>query len=191
MLILRAIYERYISRSLSAKNEPEALVRWRAYALEHAIELQSRNLKLNEGLDQRVLRPDNSDDWRLYSDPELYHQLSSAFQNRLGAKFGRRGKVGVPANAAAGESIDGFVLPNTLVNNPASDIAPRNTQSETTLVLGSGNNILVSFNDSGLALAGQHFTGIARSINAGASFTDQGALAGQRARRRRRPGLRS
>jgi subtilisin-like proprotein convertase family protein len=175
VLASRAIYERYVARTLKARNEPDALVRWRAYALEHAVELQARNVKLNEGLNQRVLPPDNSDDWRLYSDPELYNELSSAFQRRLEAKFGRRGKVTVPGDAGTAESVAGG-LPNTLVNNPAADTNPRNTQSETTLVLGAGNNILVSFNDSGLSSGGQHFTGIARSTNSGTTFTDQAAL---------------
>lgn len=67
-------------------------------------------------------------------------------------------------------------IANVLVNNPAADSSSRDTQSETTLTLGAGATVIVGFNDSGSSLSGSHFTGYARSIDGGATFTDMGAL---------------
>jgi subtilisin-like proprotein convertase family protein len=67
--------------------------------------------------------------------------------------------------------------PNTLVNNRTADATAQDTQSETTLVLGSGSTVLSSFNDSGSnAGSAPHFTGTARSIDGGTTWTDQGIL---------------
>jgi hypothetical protein len=69
------------------------------------------------------------------------------------------------------------LLSNVMVNNPAEDGVNR-TQSETAIVLGSGSNVVVGFNDSAEYRQGatNHFTGYALSTNGGGSFTDQGAL---------------
>jgi hypothetical protein len=64
------------------------------------------------------------------------------------------------------------------VNNLAEDTGPQDTQSETTLVLGSGSNIVVGFNDSG-SFSGptfNQFTGYSVSTDGGVTFTDKGKL---------------
>lgn len=177
ILISRALYNVYVAGLPAEKVPDDLLGRWRSYYTANALQIQQRGVKLNDGVTQTIEPPDGSRDWQLYWDPALYNQLSSAFQNRLERRFGLRGKVA--ADKGPNSVDDGLLgpgLPNVLVNNPALDTAPRNTQSETSLVLGTGNNILVGFNDSGLSQAGQHFTGIARSTDAGVTFTDQVAL---------------
>src|SRR5205085_4176163 len=68
---------------------------------------------------------------------------------------------------------------NVLLNNPGSDVTASNTQSETAIVLGAGNNIVSSFNDSGSNTAsGTKFTGYSTSSNSGGAWTDRGELAG-------------
>jgi hypothetical protein len=69
---------------------------------------------------------------------------------------------------------------NVLVNDPTEDglFYSQNTQSETTLVLGANNTVVVGFNDSGLydGSINAHFTGYSVSTDGGASFSDQLAL---------------
>jgi len=68
-------------------------------------------------------------------------------------------------------------IANILVNNPAADATGQDTQSETALVHGGGNNIIASFNDSGSLIGGaSKFTGFSLSINNGSGFTDKGTL---------------
>jgi hypothetical protein len=183
VLASRAIYNRYVAGRVVTQSDLDLLARWRAYAAEHAVELQTRNLKLNEGLAQNVAPPDGSEDWRLYSDPEVYNQLSSAFQRRLERKFGRRGKARELRLAEAAETAKVFDTAgpgfpaNTLVNDPNADMTSSDTQSETSLVLAGGSTILASYNDSGSSAGGAaHFTGIARSTDAGVTWLDQGVL---------------
>ena len=66
--------------------------------------------------------------------------------------------------------------PNVLVNSTAADIGSNDTQSESTMVLGSNNCIAVGFNDSESNAGNNHFTGFSTSSNGGTSFTDQGTL---------------
>src|SRR5215831_1492097 len=120
----------------------------------------------------------------LYDDDILFQQLSSGAQTRLIAKFGPK----PAAPAAASTSPLNLLAPlapatppptNVLVNNPAADLGPQDTQSETTLVLGSGSNIVVGFNDSGSFLPPpptNRFTGYSLSTDGGVSFTDKGRL---------------
>jgi hypothetical protein len=69
------------------------------------------------------------------------------------------------------------LLSNVVVNNPAEDTGPNNTQSETSIVLGSGSNVIAGFNDSGSYNgSNNHFTGWSTSSNSGTSWTDQGVL---------------
>ena len=71
---------------------------------------------------------------------------------------------------------DGFIS-NILVNDPNLDLTGQNTQSETTLVLGSGDVVCAAFNDSGSAVGGaQKLTGFSRSTDGGNTWTDKGAL---------------
>jgi subtilisin-like proprotein convertase family protein len=180
ILVSRAIYHVYVAGRLPAQPVEGSLIdRWRSYILAHALDLQSRNLKLNDGLHQKVRPPDGSREWELYSDPALFNQLSSAYQRRLEAIYGRKGKVrrGVGGGATESPASPEVAPPNTLVNNPAADATAQDTQSETALVLGSGSTILSSFNDSGSFVGGApKFTGVARSTDSGATFTDNGAL---------------
>ena len=68
-----------------------------------------------------------------------------------------------------------FVDP--LTNDPAADTTARNTQSETSIVLASGTNVVSAFNDSGSNVAGANkFTGFSTSANSGTSWTDRGTL---------------
>ena len=83
--------------------------------------------------------------------------------------------VFAPLNGGEIPFTSSFVDP--LVNNPAADTTAQNTQSETTIVLGSGNNVVSAFNDSGSFLGGlSHFTGFSTSANSGTAWTDRGAL---------------
>lgn len=177
ILASRAIYGVYVARTLSAAQVGNNLVdRWRSYTRAHAVDLQARNLKLNPGLRQTVQPPDGSREWELYSDPAWFNQIDG-YQRRLERLYGHKGRArrGARGEAEAGEAPE--ALPNTLVNNPAADATVQDTQSETTLVFGSGANILTSFNDSGSFLGGaSHFTGVARSTDGGTSYTDNGAL---------------
>ena len=179
VLLSRALYNVYVAGYPQEKIGDDLLGRWRAYYTANALQIQQRNLKLNDGLEQSVEPPDGSHDWQLYWDPALYNQLSSAFQNRLERKFGLRGRI-APGNKGSGSVDEGQLgpgFPNVAVNNRTADTTTADTQSETSLVLGTGNNILVSFNDSGSNIApNASFTGIARSTDAGVTFTDQGRL---------------
>src|SRR5262245_61823748 len=65
-------------------------------------------------------------------------------------------------------------ISNVLVNDPSADLTAHDTQSETTMVLGADNRIIVAFNDTG-SLVGPSVTGYAVSSNGGASFQDRGA----------------
>src|SRR3954467_12164362 len=80
------------------------------------------------------------------------------------------------------EQLEGRLVPSTnvLVNDPGADHTVYTTQSETTLVLGAGNRVVVAFNDNGARAAGDAFspqlTGYAVSPNGGNNFRDQGTL---------------
>lgn len=184
VLLSRAIYNTYVAGTPTDATADDLLGRWRAYATAHALDMQVRGVKLNEGIRQSVEPPDGSRDWQLYWDPALYNQLSSAYQRNLERRYGRRGKVaaGTKGGATDGNGADSpsspnATPPNTLVNDPTADATTQDTQSETTLVLGSGSNIMVSYNDSGSDIApNASFTGIARSTDGGTTFTDQGRL---------------
>src|SRR5262249_50313592 len=64
---------------------------------------------------------------------------------------------------------------NVLVSNPLADTGSNDTQSETTLVL-AGSTVVVGFNDSESNAGNNKFTGVARSTDGGATFTDLGTL---------------
>jgi hypothetical protein len=66
---------------------------------------------------------------------------------------------------------------NVLVNSTVADTSSQDTQSETAVVLGSGSNVAVAFNDSESNSGGANrFTGFAQSSNGGTSFVDMGSL---------------
>jgi hypothetical protein len=72
----------------------------------------------------------------------------------------------------------GPIPANVLVNDPNEDgNSPNDTQSETSLVLGSDNNIVAAYNDSFYANSNpSQYTGYSVSTDGGNSFTDQGRL---------------
>jgi hypothetical protein len=78
------------------------------------------------------------------------------------------------------EQLEDRLVPssNVLVNDPGADHSAYTTQSETSIVLGADNQVIVAFNDSGSLVAGPHIVGYAVSSNGGAGFTDQGVLPG-------------
>lgn len=178
-LLSGAIYRTFVEGSATTETDRDLIRRWRAYRADHVLEILTRAVAMNGGGPEDVRAPDGSRDWELYWDPELYNQLSSAYQLRLQRLYGFRGEVreGAATGTAGAERPQSpAALPaNVLVNDPNADATTQDTQSETTLVLGSGSNILVSFNDSGSDLAPDaSFTGIARSTDGGSTFTDQG-----------------
>jgi uncharacterized repeat protein (TIGR01451 family) len=68
-------------------------------------------------------------------------------------------------------------LANPLVNNPALDATAQKTQSETTLLLIGGNNLVASYNDSGSFLGGVNsFTGYSTTTDMGTTWTDRGIV---------------
>jgi hypothetical protein len=80
------------------------------------------------------------------------------------------------AACGVGVAVLADTFANVLVNNPAADTTPNDTQSETTVAL-LGNTVLVGFNDSGsFAATGNRFTGYAQSTDGGLTFTDMGLL---------------
>jgi subtilisin-like proprotein convertase family protein len=124
--------------------------------------------------------PDADSDRRLYDDPELFVQLSSAKQNLLELKFGKKPSITAPATGLElgfKPASPNATIANILVNNPISDTTTQDTQSETALVLGSGSNVVAFFNDSGSYQQGVgKFTGYGYSADGGASFVDGGTL---------------
>ena len=129
---------------------------------------------------------------QLYDDDGLFQQLSGAAQTMLELKFGKKGAspadLPVENTASVLESsvqIESYVeeeagssyVGNILVNDPNLDLTAQDTQSETTIVLGSGDNVCAGYNDSGSFIGGaSKFTGFSRSTNGGATWTDQGVL---------------
>lgn len=141
-------------------------------------------------------------DRALFDDDETFRQLSNGGQMRLLAKFGPKAdtsrgptaalSVGFPNTGPSAPlswqsplsalSVDSspsvIAAPpaNILVNNPNLDLTARDTQSETTLVLGAGSVVVSGYNDSGSFIGSNQFTGWSRSTNGGATFTDMGKL---------------
>src|SRR6185369_16993743 len=113
-----------------------------------------------------------------YEDAYLFEQLSGAARTRAELKFGTKSGpidfLGPVIKTPAGPA-PRTVMANNLVNDPSTDGTAQDTQSETTLTLGAGSNVVCAFNDSALS-ASFHFTGFSVSVNAGATWTDKGAL---------------
>src|SRR5262249_40142214 len=130
---------------------------------------------------------------------EEFQKLSGAAQNLLELLYGNKTSVASSSSSlfSAATASRLFETPfafdsapsvfnalldeladNVLVN-AVPDANAQDTQSETTLVLGSGQTIVVGFNDSGsfgLPAPVNHFTGYSSSTNNGISFTDLGRL---------------
>lgn len=120
----------------------------------------------------------------LYNNKEMFDQLSSAAQNLFRIKFGPRpgekpssGPTFSPQETSRIEQSPMSALLNTLVNNPTADATAQDTQSETAIILGSGSNIIGSFNDSGSNIGGaSKFTGFSTSADGGNTWNDGGTL---------------
>ncbi len=134
-------------------------------------------------LGTRVATAQSDDQLKLlHENDQLFDQLSGAAQTLLENKFGpRKGKVrkleelDTAPPSFTPEPLS--VLPNPLVNDPAADLTAQKTQSETTIVLGLGSNVIVGFNDSGSFIGGaSKFTGYSLSTDSGDSWTDMGTL---------------
>src|SRR5438046_6392678 len=137
-----------------------------------------------------AVAPAQSDEllMRLYKNNKLFEQLSGAARILLELKFGRKAGEAIPTpeiipNAPAGPSSyvnNGDYVGNILVNDPNLDVTARDTQSETTVVLGSGGTVCSAYNDSGsfsgLFLPNDKFTGFSQSPNGGLTGTDNGQL---------------
>jgi len=111
-----------------------------------------------------------------------FDQFSGAGRTALERRFGRKPALPNPAANAAGSSsgestLSLLTVSDLVVNDVAADSTAQDTQSETTLVLGAGANVIVGFNDSGSnAGGGSHFTGYSVSTDGGSSFVDRGTL---------------
>ena len=134
----------------------------------------------------------------VYNDSVSFGKISNAAQNALVARFGpvpvydSKGNLIPPRTLGSrGMLKNGFKLPgtlvpptsqnalgNVLVNDAAGDATAQDTQSETTLSLGSGGKLISSFNDSGSYLGTNSFTGWAYSLDGGSTWSDPGILPG-------------
>jgi uncharacterized repeat protein (TIGR03803 family) len=126
----------------------------------------------------------------LYDNEARFAQLSGAARTLLERKFGRRLRPGSfppidnnpPDDALLSKPpVPGARTPATivdpLVNNPALDTTSQDTQSESSIALGAGSNVIAAFNNSRVNTAlNNHFTGFSHSSNGGSSWTDGGAL---------------
>ncbi|MBX7222871.1 MAG: hypothetical protein K1Y36_23180 [Blastocatellia bacterium] len=139
-----------------------------------------------------------SAEYQSWADDKLFEQMSGAKRSVLERKYGKKstksekvlaeeariqsevGNVYYGPSNDASLKVAPEVLPtNVLVNNPTADTGTTSgfTQSETAIVLGSGSNVVASFNDSGSNItANNKFTGFSVSTNGGTSFTDNGVL---------------
>jgi hypothetical protein len=128
----------------------------------------------------------------LYENKEEFDKLSGAAQTLLELIYGKRSAAsmaptlfaGPSAAVVSGPSIANAVsdqpdqlTENVLVNDPLLDTV-RDTQSDTTLVVGPHQTIVAGFNDSGSfgPPTNNKFTGYSRSTDYGNSFTDLGTL---------------
>src|ERR1041385_7634159 len=143
---------------------------------------------------------DQSADREVYDDDKRFEQLSGAGRTRLEHKFGPKHKKDKKkkedgdnggedddARGYDGNSSDGMwahdmspfsSVANTLVNDPTTDTTAQDTQSETTLIVAGGSNVVCGFNDSALFddITSFKFTGFSQSTNNGASWRDRGSL---------------
>ena len=121
-----------------------------------------------------------------FDNEEIFQQLSGAARTRAERKYGKRRPAATktgPGNQewvspGGGEQLGpvGFSpLPNPLVNNPTLDTTSRDTQSETSIALAAGSNVVAVYNDSATSLSGR-YTGFSQSTNGASSWLDKGGL---------------
>ena len=120
----------------------------------------------------------------LLDNTKVRGMMSGMFETKLLIACGRQNELGQvkSQDTFGGESIKGLAPllgVDVLVNNPALDTSgTTHTQSETTLARNETTGTLCSaYNDSysGVTL-GIGYAGFSRSINGGATFTDNGAV---------------
>ena len=132
----------------------------------------------------------------LLRDPATRAQLSGSFERKLMIQCGeisleeierarrapapsgqleppdKPGTAGVPPEVKAlGEGPGADVR----ISNPAVDVNPHTTQSETTVAV-NGTTVCAGYNDSGAFAATGNFTGFSFSTNGGTTWTDGGPL---------------
>ncbi len=198
VLASRALYNKYVAGKPVSPEHELLLERYKAYTQIRRDMLFERSAVLHGMAGKEIAPPDDSRDWELYSNPELFNQLDGT-RHRLEAKFGRKGGLSV-INVDMPKGIEALfpapvAVPKTILA-PASPLAPvqpvvnnnvvatggnagQDTQSETSILLLPGGVILAGFNDSGgysTSPASNHFTGWARSVDGGATWTDLGTL---------------
>src|SRR3954447_14255848 len=98
LLATRTIYAAYLARTPLTTEQKDLVGRYVPYRKAHVRDLIARNAELNADHPEAKgsAQPDESRDFELYSDPEFFNQLSSAYQNRLERIYGRKGRVRTP-----------------------------------------------------------------------------------------------
>jgi Putative Ig domain/Kelch motif/Galactose oxidase, central domain len=130
----------------------------------------------------------------LYDDNKKFNLLDGAGRTRLELAFGKKASASLvrsPAPSQAHPPVPNgpYKVPagivtrplapdsNVIVNDPAMDTTAQDTQSETTVIVAPGGNIVAGYNDSeSYNGANDHFTGWSVSTNTGTNWTDEGAL---------------
>jgi uncharacterized repeat protein (TIGR01451 family) len=198
VLASRALYNKYVAGKPVSPDHEALLERYKAYTQVRRDMLFERSAVLHRMAGKEIAPPEDSRDWELYSNPELFNQLDGT-RHRLEAKFGRKGGLSV-INVEMPKGIEALfpppvAVPKTILPLPGP-LAPtqpvvnnntvatggnagQDTQSETSILLLPGGVILAGFNDSGgysTSPASNHFTGWSRSTDGGATWTDLGTL---------------
>lgn len=126
----------------------------------------------------------------IWANEELFNQLSTASQMKLERQFGFRqkphavwdGGFGGPNSPTSPTSPTRpdrpTAQPSNFLVNAVPDPTIQDTQSSTALALGTGNNLVSVFNDSGSYVPGPiyKFSGWSTSANSAVNWTDQGTL---------------
>jgi len=199
VLTSRVLYRRYIAGEEIGEKEAQLLGQYKAFQSFYRDRLFQRRSALFQMAGRAIQEPEDSRLYEIYSDPELYNQ-TDGLRFKLDAKFGKKGMLTqvVIDEPVTGESLfapprefqklgllDPMAAIVTLqVNNNATvagAAATQDTQSETSIILGTGGLVLASFNDSGGYNGSTkfHFTGWSRSTDSGATWTDKGELPDQ------------
>jgi len=140
----------------------------------------------------------NPDACNLLRDPATRAQLSGSFERKLMIQCGEisleeierarsapapsgqlkpsvePGTAGVPPEVQK-KSLGEGPGADVRINNPAGDVNPHTTQSETTVAI-NGATVCAGYNDSGAFAATGNFTGFSFSTNGGTTWTDGGPL---------------
>jgi hypothetical protein len=103
--------------------------------------------------------------------------LTTCFRRRKPSRHAATWRTRLGLEALEPRDLLDGSLANVLVNDPALDTTPQDLQNQTSIVLGSGNKVVVAYNDSGsFSMANPCTLGYSVSNNGGATFTDKGTL---------------